>query len=75
MVVCHQANLRIIETICTKLGMPFDKFAHTVERFGNMSSAGIPVTLDQETPITGGQPILLSGFGAGLNYGSMLIRM
>ncbi|KIS03777.1 beta-ketoacyl-ACP synthase III [Paucilactobacillus wasatchensis] len=75
MVVCHQANLRIIETICAKLKMPFDKFPHTVEKYGNMSSAGIPVTLDRLVTSANRQPILLSGFGAGLNYGSMLIRM
>ncbi|WP_137597892.1 beta-ketoacyl-ACP synthase III [Paucilactobacillus kaifaensis] len=76
LVVCHQANLRIIEKIAAKLEMPFDKFAHTVESYGNMSSAGIPVTLDQSVSVGENyQPILLSGFGAGLDYGSMLIRM
>lgn len=76
MVVCHQANLRIIEAIAAKLKLPFDRFAHTVETYGNMSSAGIPVTLDRSAGIgKSEQPILLSGFGAGLDYGSMLIRM
>lgn len=76
MVVCHQANLRIIETIAAKLAMPFDQFAHTVESYGNMSSAGIPATLDLSATVgKSQQPILLSGFGAGLDYGSMLIRM
>lgn len=74
-VICHQANLRIIETISDRLAMPFDKFMHTVERFGNTSSAGIPLTLSQLAVSDEPQTILLSGFGAGLDYGSMVIRL
>jgi 3-oxoacyl-[acyl-carrier-protein] synthase-3 len=74
--VCHQANLRIIEAICQKLAMPFDKFLHTVERYGNTSSAGIPLTLSQLTVRPDNpQTVLLSGFGAGLDYGSMVIKL
>ncbi|KRM60406.1 3-oxoacyl-ACP synthase [Paucilactobacillus vaccinostercus DSM 20634] len=75
-VICHQANLRIIEAICQKLNLPFDRFMHTVERYGNTSSAGIPLTLARLTPSADQtQLILLSGFGAGLDYGSMVIKL
>lgn len=72
-VICHQANLRIIEKISDTLGVDMGKFPHTVERFGNTSSAGIPLTLS--TLEHADKPVLLTGFGAGLAYGSILIRM
>lgn len=72
-IICHQANLRIIEKISQTLMISMNMFPHTVEKFGNTSSAGIPLTL--ATMGHSNQPILLTGFGAGLAYGSILIRM
>lgn len=72
-VVCHQANLRIIESISDKIDIPFEKFPHTVEKYGNTSSAGIPLTLAQ-LDVSGSKQVLISGFGAGLDYGSMVIK-
>ncbi|WP_409022815.1 beta-ketoacyl-ACP synthase III [Dellaglioa sp. P0083] len=76
LVVCHQANLRIIETIADELEMPIEKFATSVIHHGNTSSAGIPMALNEaiQQGFTGGT-VLLTGFGAGLAYGSLLIKI
>lgn len=72
-VVCHQANLRIIEQIAANLALPMTKFPHNVESLGNTSSAGVAMALasvfDQ---LTG--PALLTAFGGGLAYGSVIIK-
>ncbi|ANK59065.1 beta-ketoacyl-ACP synthase III [Loigolactobacillus backii] len=74
--VCHQANLRIIEGIAAKLMQPMTKFPVNVSEYGNTSSAGVPMALDQalQHQFTG-KIIVLSGFGGGLAYGSLLIRL
>ena len=69
----HQANLRIITSIAKRLGQDMDKFPTNVERVGNMSSASIPVLLDEcnrAGMIKRGMKLVLSGFGAGLTYGA-----
>lgn len=74
--IMHQANLRIIETIATKIGQPMAKFRENVSYYGNTSSAGIAMAfaeLMNEQDLTG-KRILLSGFGAGLSYGSMILE-
>ncbi|AVK61877.1 ketoacyl-ACP synthase III [Lactobacillus sp. CBA3605] len=72
-VICHQANLRIIEQIATKLALPMAQFPHNVEKFGNTSSAGVAMALaDVYDTMTG--PVLLTAFGGGLAYGSILIK-
>ncbi|WP_412988746.1 beta-ketoacyl-ACP synthase III [Pediococcus siamensis] len=74
-VICHQANLRIIEKISQTLAIPMAKFPVNVTTAGNTSSAGIPMALDHLTR-NGDRPqkVLLTGFGAGLDYASMLIN-
>lgn len=74
-VICHQANLRIIEKISQTLTISLEKFPVNVIHYGNTSSAGIPMALDQLSRVKG-QPkkVLLTGFGAGLDYASMLIN-
>ncbi|GEP75305.1 beta-ketoacyl-ACP synthase III [Weissella thailandensis] len=72
----HQANLRIIEMIAKKLGQPMGKFVTNVTKYGNTSSAGIAMGLDelrQNTVLTG-KKVLLTGFGAGFTYGSILCQ-
>jgi len=72
-VICHQANLRIIEQIATKLGLPMTQFPHNVQKFGNTSSAGVAMALAAVfDDLTG--PVLLTAFGGGLAYGSVLIK-
>lgn len=72
----HQANSRIIESIAKKLGQDISKFPMNLERTGNMSSASIPVLLDEQCrdgKLNRGETILMSGFGAGLTYGACIM--
>lgn len=69
----HQANLRILEAIAKGLGVPMERVPHNLERYGNISSATIPVLLDElrkRGKIKQGQKIVMAGFGAGLTYGA-----
>lgn len=71
--VLHQANARIIQTIAKRLGEPEEKFPTNIEKYGNMSSACIPVLLDELNKagkLKRGEKLILSGFGAGLTYGA-----
>lgn len=75
--VPHQANRRIIEAVANRLELPMEKILVNVDRFGNTSAATIPTVLDEanrDGRIKKGQTVLLAAFGAGLTYGSMLIR-
>ena len=77
LVVPHQANLRIIEAISQYLELPMDRFFVNVDRYGNTSAASIPIALDEAHRagrIRRGDLVLLVAFGAGLTYGSALIR-
>ena len=77
LVIPHQANLRIIEAISQYLELPMDRFFVNVDRYGNTSAASIPIALDEahrNGRIRRGDLILLVAFGAGLTYGSALIR-
>jgi 3-oxoacyl-[acyl-carrier-protein] synthase-3 len=75
--VPHQANLRIIEAVAKRLEMPMDRIIINIDRFGNTSSATVPTALDEavrEGRVKKGDLILFDVFGAGLTYGSALIR-
>jgi len=77
LVIPHQANLRIIESIARYLKLPLDRFFVNVDRYGNTSAASIPIALDEARRagrIRPGDLTLLLAFGAGLTYGSALIR-
>lgn len=74
----HQANARIIEGISRRLKEDSSKFPMNVQMVGNMSSASIPVLLDEcmhKGMLKKGQKIVLSGFGAGLTYGACVITL
>lgn len=74
--VLHQANIRIIEAVAKRLKSDLSKFPTNLARVGNMSSATIPVLLDElnkEGKIKRGDKIVLSGFGAGLTYGACVL--
>jgi 3-oxoacyl-[acyl-carrier-protein] synthase III len=76
-VIPHQANLRIIEAIAKSLGLPLDRFFVNVDRYGNTSAASIPLALDEARKanrIARGDITLFVAFGAGLTYGSALVR-
>ena len=77
LVIPHQANIRIIEALAGNLKMPMDKFYVNLDRYGNTSSATIPLALDEARRagrIKPGDLTLLVAFGAGLTYGATLIR-
>jgi 3-oxoacyl-[acyl-carrier-protein] synthase-3 len=77
LVIPHQANLRIIEAISQYLELPMERFFVNVDRYGNTSAASIPIALDEARRagrIKAGDLTLLVAFGAGLTYGSALIR-
>jgi 3-oxoacyl-[acyl-carrier-protein] synthase-3 len=75
--VPHQANLRIIEAVAERLGFPIEKILVNVDRYGNTSAATVPTALDEgvrDGKIKPGDIVLLDTFGAGLTYGSILLR-
>ncbi|MCQ2540747.1 MAG: ketoacyl-ACP synthase III [Lachnospiraceae bacterium] len=74
--ILHQANKRIISSIAKRMELPEDRFPTNVERVGNMSSAAIPVLLDEcnrNGQLKKGMRLVLSGFGAGLTFGASII--
>ncbi|WP_294977016.1 beta-ketoacyl-ACP synthase III [uncultured Leuconostoc sp.] len=72
----HQANLRLIEYIANALNEPIDKFSTNIIRNGNTSSAGIAIGFDElrQSVDLNGKRVLLTGFGAGFTYGSILLE-
>ena len=71
--VPHQANKRIIDHAASKLGIPDEKVFVNVDRYGNTSSASIPLCLAQgvrEGRLKEGTRVLMTGMGAGLTWGS-----
>ena len=76
-VIPHQANLRILEGTAKLLGLPMSKVYVTIDRYGNISSASIPISLDEAVragAISPGDFVLLVGFGGGLTWGASVIR-
>lgn len=75
--VLHQANVRILELIAKRLKVDIDKFPMNLDRYGNTSSASIPILLDElnrNNLLEPGDKIVLSGFGGGLTWGAVLIE-
>jgi 3-oxoacyl-[acyl-carrier-protein] synthase III len=73
----HQANMRIIDHATRKLGVPSDRVVINVDRFGNTSSGSIPLALADAAAdgrLRPGRLVLMTGMGAGLTWGSTLIR-
>ncbi|WP_341821895.1 beta-ketoacyl-ACP synthase III [Wolbachia endosymbiont (group A) of Ischnus inquisitorius] len=73
----HQANIRIIEAVVKKLDFPIEKVINTVDQHANTSAASIPLALDyaiQKSKIKLGNLALLISIGAGLTWGSVLLR-
>jgi 3-oxoacyl-[acyl-carrier-protein] synthase-3 len=75
--VPHQANARIITAASQRLGIPDDRCVVTIDRYGNTSSASIPLALADALE-TGrlhpGHLVLLSGFGGGMTWASAVLR-
>lgn len=75
--VPHQANIRIMEAARKRLGLPHEKMSYTVHKYGNTSSASIPLSLWEsvrEGKIKKGDTVLMVGFGAGLSWGSIVLK-
>lgn len=73
----HQANIRIIDHAMQQLNIPGNKVFNNLQQYGNTSAGSIPIVLDeanQQGLIHSGDTILLSGFGAGLTWGTALFR-
>jgi 3-oxoacyl-[acyl-carrier-protein] synthase-3 len=77
-VVVHQANMRIIEGVAKQASLPLDKFYLNIERYGNTSSASIPIAIDEATEagkIKQGDLLLMAALGAGFSWGSAVVRL
>jgi 3-oxoacyl-[acyl-carrier-protein] synthase-3 len=74
----HQANIRIMQGTCKKLGLPLEKMVATVAEHGNTSAASIPLALDvaiRDGRIRPGHNVLMEGVGGGFTWGAVLVRM
>jgi 3-oxoacyl-[acyl-carrier-protein] synthase-3 len=77
LLIPHQANLRIIQAIAERLGIPMEKVYINIDRYGNTSAASIPIALDEAVragKVKDGDYILLEAFGGGLTWASALIK-
>lgn len=77
LVVCHQANARIIDFVAKKLKAPEGLFYKNMDRYGNTSAASIPMALDelvQDGVLTPGMRVLTVGFGGGLTWAGALLN-
>ncbi|HYO95400.1 MAG TPA: beta-ketoacyl-ACP synthase III [Polyangiaceae bacterium] len=77
-VVPHQANQRIILQVAQRLDIPLERYVLNIERYGNTSSASIPLALDEairDGRVQRGDTVLMCALGAGVSWGSALIRL
>jgi 3-oxoacyl-[acyl-carrier-protein] synthase-3 len=77
LVIPHQANIRIIQAACQRLNVGMDRAVVVLDRYGNTSSASIPLAFDdarQNDRVHKGDYALLTGFGAGLTWASAVVR-
>lgn len=73
-IIPHQANLRIIEAVAQRAGIPMDKVLVNIQYRGNTSAASIPICLDEyKHTLKKGDKIILTAFGAGFTWGAMYI--
>lgn len=73
----HQANIRIMQSTCRKLGLPQERMVVTVHEHGNTSAASIPLALDvavRDGRIQRGHNVLIEGVGGGFTWGASVIR-
>jgi 3-oxoacyl-[acyl-carrier-protein] synthase III len=77
LLVPHQANLRIISAACQRLGIPEEKAAVVIDRYGNTSSASVPLALVDSLDtgrLKKGDNVLMTGFGGGMTWASAVLR-
>jgi 3-oxoacyl-[acyl-carrier-protein] synthase-3 len=73
----HQANIRIIEAVCQRLGIPMEKTHNVIEHTGNTSSASIPLAMaeaDAHGVLVPGAIVCMTGFGAGMAWATAVVR-
>ena len=78
LLIPHQANIRIIEATCERFGFPMEKTMINIDRYGNTSSASIPLALDEaleQGRIRAGQVALLTVFGGGFTWAAAAVRL
>ncbi len=76
-VIAHQANLRILDAVMKRLGIPLEKCEINIDQVGNTSSASVPLTLDQANrggKLKDGDLVLMMAIGGGMSWGSALMR-
>jgi len=76
-VIAHQANLRIIESVMSRLGIPLEKCWLNIAQYGNTSSASMPITLDEANRagrLRPGDLVAMMAVGAGIAWGGALVR-
>ncbi|MGZ7259761.1 3-oxoacyl-[acyl-carrier-protein] synthase III C-terminal domain-containing protein, partial [Streptococcus pyogenes] len=76
----HQANYRILDKMARKLGVDIEKFPANMMDYGNTSAASIPILLSEcveqgKIKLDGSQTVIMSGFGGGLTWGSLIIKL
>ena len=79
-VLLHQANIRILDKMAKKIGIDRDKFLANMMHYGNTSAASVPILLAESVEngiikFDGSQTLLLSGFGGGLTWGSLIVKI
>ncbi len=77
LLIPHQANYRILQAVAEKIQVPTEKVFTNLQKYGNTSSASIPIALDEanrEGHMTLGDPVLLLSFGAGLTWGASILK-
>lgn len=73
----HQANIRIIESVAKRLGFPMERIYLTVQKYGNTSASSVPIAMHEmleQHSMQPGERLLLTSFGAGLTWGSAVLR-
>ncbi|MCF6157783.1 MAG: ketoacyl-ACP synthase III [wastewater metagenome] len=77
LIIPHQSNMRIIEATMERLGLPMEKAFVNIDKYGNTSSASVPIAIDEarkEGRLKRGDIVMLVAFGGGLTWGSSVIR-
>jgi 3-oxoacyl-[acyl-carrier-protein] synthase-3 len=77
MFIPHQANLRIAQFVQQKFGLPDEKIHNNIQKYGNTTAASIPIALNEAIElgkVKRGDLVLLSAFGSGFTWGSILFE-
>ena len=73
--VPHQANMRIIEAVARRMGIPKEKVMINIEKYGNTTAATIPLCLwEWESQLKKGDNLIISAFGGGYTWGSIYLK-